>query len=216
MTGKRVQIIDYQLGNLFSIRQACHHVGLEATITSSADSFHDADALILPGVGAFGNAMDRLNELQLAEPIKNAVLNGKPLLGICLGMQLLFDTSEEFGNHEGLGIIPGQVKRLPTEKDITGRSLRVPNVGWRAATFQSTSPESETTLKHIDNNTNFYFVHSYYAEPTDSKHVLMSTEYGQFRYCSAVGCKHILATQFHPEKSAGAGLKLFANWAEAV
>ena len=130
----RVQIIDYRLGNLFSIQQACQQVGIEAFVSDSPETLASVDGLILPGVGAFGNAMKSLQELKLIDPLRAVVAQGKPLMGICLGMQLLFDQSEEFGEHEGLGLLAGKIKRIP-EQVLAERKLRVPNVGWNKIEF---------------------------------------------------------------------------------
>ncbi|MEZ6060292.1 MAG: imidazole glycerol phosphate synthase subunit HisH [Planctomycetaceae bacterium] len=214
MTTLRIQIVDYRLGNLFSIRQACQRIGIDAVVSSSPQSFDSVDGIILPGVGAFGNAMESLRELNLISSLRTFAASGKPLLGICLGMQLLFDESEEFGRHEGLGILPGTVRRIP-DQTLAGRRLRVPNVGWNPVA-RSNSGVADRVLEGIADDEFMYFVHSYCAVPADSADVLTSTTYGSIRYCSAVRRGHILGVQFHPEKSAGAGLRILKNWAREL
>ena len=210
----RVQIIDYRLGNLFSIQQACQQVGIDAFVSDSPESLTEADGLILPGVGAFGNAMESLRQLNLVEPIRTAVAQGKPLMGICLGMQLLFDQSEEFGEHEGLGLLAGRIRRIP-DQVLAERKLRVPNVGWNNIHF-SDRDDSVSIRDEIPDNATMYFVHSYYADPTDPSDVLTTTDYGEIRYCSSVLRSTILGVQFHPEKSAKSGLQFYRNWARSL
>lgn len=210
----RVQIIDYGLGNLFSIQQACRHVGIEPVISGSPHELDQANAVILPGVGAFGKAMERLRELDFVEPLRETLKAGKPMLGICLGMQLLFDESEEFGTHAGLGLLPGRIRRIPDQVQAN-RRLRVPNVGWNQVHFADDA-QNRWIARGIRNDSYMYFVHSFYAEPSDSSDSLMATEYGKLRYCCAAQRGNILGVQFHPEKSGSVGLKLFKNWAEAI
>lgn len=207
----RVQIIDYRLGNLFSIQQACRYVGLDAFVSASAEQLETVDGIILPGVGAFGNAMQSLNDLQLTEPLRQVAKAGKPLLGICLGMQLLFESSEEFGEHQGLGLISGRISRIP-DQILNRKQYRVPNVGWSRIIFEG-HVQQETFLNGISDKEFMYFVHSYCAQSVQESDRLTMTEYGEFRYCSAVLHGSILGCQFHPEKSARAGLQLYENWA---
>jgi glutamine amidotransferase len=214
MTQPRVQIVDYRLGNLFSIQQACAHVGLDAFVSDSADELQTVDGIVLPGVGAYGNAMQSLNDLQLTEPLQQAAEAGKPLFGICLGMQLLFEGSEEFGEHEGLGLISGKIVRIP-DQILNGRQLRVPNVGWNRIEFAN-GRGGEPVLNGVSDNTFMYFVHSYCAQSVPEADRLTTTMYGEFRYCSAVLRGSILGCQFHPEKSAQAGLRLYENWARSL
>ena len=214
MAAPRVQIIDYRLGNLFSIQQACEQVGIDAFVSDQKETLSDVDGLILPGVGAFGDAMENLRQLRLIEPISSAVSNGKPLLGICLGMQLLFERSEEFGMHDGLSFLTGEIRRIP-EQSSGDRKLRVPNVGWNRVRF-SDREECQTLCASIPNDPYMYFVHSYYAKPADLGDVLTTTQYGEFRYCSSVLRGTILGMQFHPEKSAAFGLQFYRNWAQTL
>ena len=214
MATPRVQIIDYRLGNLFSIQQACEQVGIEAFVSDEKETFSKVDGLILPGVGAFGDAMASLRSLGLVEPVQEAASKGKPLLGICLGMQLLFERSEEFGEHEGLGLLAGEIRRIP-EQSSGERKLRVPNVGWNRVAF-SHREECQELRASIPSQSYMYFVHSYYAEPTDSGDVFTTTKYGEFRYCSGVLRGTILGMQFHPEKSSVLGLQFYKNWAQTL
>jgi len=214
MTAPRVQIVDYRLGNVFSIQQACRRVGIDAFVSSCPADLPTSDGIILPGVGGFGNAMDNLRELQLLEPLQGIAASGKPLMGICLGMQLLFEESEEFGEHKGLGILPGRIRRIP-DQVIQGRRLRVPNVGWNQVSFAE-RPDAASLLDGIADGEFMYFVHSFFADPSESSDELTATRYGAIRYCSAVLRSNILGVQFHPEKSAGAGLRFYQNWASGL
>ncbi|MEX1027525.1 MAG: imidazole glycerol phosphate synthase subunit HisH [Candidatus Paceibacterota bacterium] len=210
----RVQIIDYGLGNLFSIQQACHQVGMDPVVSSSPKDLAGANGIILPGVGAFGQAMDRLRELDFVEPLRETLRAGKPMLGICLGMQLLFDESEEFGTHAGLALLPGKIRRIPDQVEAN-RRLRVPNVGWNQVQLADGVQDREI-LQGVRNGSYMYFVHSFYADPTDPADWLLATEYGKIRYCCATQRDSILGVQFHPEKSGPLGLKLFDNWARTI
>lgn len=210
----RVQIVDYRLGNLFSIQQACQRVGMDAFVSASVDSLEKVDGIILPGVGAFGNAMESLRQLRLLEPLRRVAETGKPLMGICLGMQLLFQQSEEFGRHEGLGLLPGEIRRIP-DQTAAGRKLRVPNVGWNRVHF-APHTAGQPIRTAVPDGAYFYFVHSYYADPSEPGDCLTTTQYGEIRYCSAVQRGNILGVQFHPEKSAQVGLRFYQNWARSL
>jgi len=214
MSRPRVQIVDYRLGNLFSIQQACEHCGLDAFVSGSAEDLETVDGIVLPGVGAYGNAMDHLRDLRLVKPLQSAAADGKPLLGICLGMQLLFDSREEFGDHAGLGLISGRIRRIP-DQTIDGRALRVPNVGWNRISFVPHNA-ANPFLEGISDGQHMYFVHSYCAVDVPDDDRLTTTQYGQFQYCSAVRRGNILGCQFHPEKSAQKGLRLYQNWAKSL
>jgi glutamine amidotransferase len=210
----RILIVDYRLGNLFSIQQACRCAGLDCSVSAMPEDLLEADGIILPGVGAFGDAMKELNERGLVEALKEAAARGIPIFGICLGMQLLFERSEEFGLHQGLSLLSGCVLRLP-EQPESGRKLRIPNVGWN----QIARPEagnSPAILSGIPDNTHMYFVHSYFVQPEDPSMSLLQSEYGRFCYCSAVQHENILGVQFHPEKSGPSGIQLCRNWANQI
>ena len=198
-----ITIVDYQMGNLRSVQKGIERVGGEAKISSDPDEIANAQQLILPGVGAFGDAMDEINRRGLADPIRDFAKSGRPFLGICLGLQLLFEKGFENGEHEGLGILAGDVVRF--EIDPT---LKVPHMGWNTVTRSSDAP----ILQDIADDTHFYFVHSYFVRPTDPSVVALTCDYGG-DFCAMVWQDNIYATQFHPEKSQGDGLKLLAAFA---
>jgi len=205
-----IAIIDYDMGNLRSVAKAFEKVGAEATVTRDPKIILDASRVVLPGVGAFRDCMKNLNDYGLVEPILKAISSGKPFLGICLGLQLLFETGEEFGVHKGLGVIKGRVVRFPTGMKSNGEELKVPHMGWNQAKLQKES----RLLKGLPDNTYFYFVHSYYAAPTDDAVVLTKTGYG-VEFTSAIEKENVAACQFHPEKSQSAGLKILENFSKA-
>lgn len=196
-----VAIVDYRMGNLHSVQKACTRAGLRSRITSRAQDLRSSRAIILPGVGAFGHAMQNLNRQRLVGVLKEAAERGKPLLGVCLGMQLLFETSEEFGKHPGLGIFPGRVRPFP-------RKFKVPHMGWNSLSIKRRHP----LLRSIPDGSYMYFVHSFYCEPADPQLTLATTAYG-IEVAAAVGRDNILATQFHPEKSQDLGLHVYRNLA---
>ncbi len=209
-----VAIIDYKMGNLFSVKQACEQVGIKAIVTEKKEEILNASGLILPGVGGFGDAMQHLRDLDLIEVIRDEIAAGKPLLGICLGLQLLMSESEEFGSHEGLGLIEGKVKKFKLENS-EGRVSKVPQVGWNQIASVRTKQElhwNQTPLQHIKEDDYLYFVHSYFVEPTLSDVVLSQSTYEGVSFCSSVLKDNIFAVQFHPEKSASVGLQIYKNW----
>lgn len=220
-----VAIVDYGLGNLYSVRQACEAVGLSAKITSSKNEILKAAAVILPGVGAFGDAMSALRRLDLVTPLRDLGSEGKPLLGICLGLQLLMSESYEFGRHEGLDIIRGSVVRFDGPMGPHGR-LRVPQVGWnriyppRAPGAEGTEscqcPWTGTVFNSISAGTYMYFVHSFYAVPEDDGVVFSFSKYGHIEFCSSLKQGNVLATQFHPERSGPRGLSIYLNLAAQI
>lgn len=193
-----ITIVDYQMGNLRSVQKAVQRVGGDAVITSDANEIANAQQLILPGVGAFGDAMSEINRRDLAGPIRDFVATGRPFLGICLGLQLLFEEGYEHGTHRGLGILPGEVVRfdLPPE-------FKVPHMGWNTVTKTAESP----LLEDLADETHFYFVHSYYVRPADPSVMSLSCNYGH-DFCAMVTRDNLFATQFHPEKSQANGLNL--------
>jgi len=200
----RIAIIDYQMGNLRSVQKGFEKVGHQATITAKAADLAAADKIVLPGVGAFGDAIAELGRRDLVGPIRDAVAAGKPFLGICLGLQLLFDVGYEGGQFEGLGILRGKVVRfdLPHE-------FKVPHMGWNRGKILRPAP----VLNDIPESTFFYFVHSYYCVPEDPSVIAIETDYGH-PFCAAVRKDNLFATQFHPEKSQAEGLKILKNFAE--
>jgi len=197
----RIAILDYGVGNLRSVEKALEHVGAAATITCDAAEVRDADGLILPGVGAFPKAMERIRERGLDELIVERRDAGVPILGICLGLQLLFDTTTELGGANGLGMLPGEVREL----DAPG--LKIPHIGWAPVRWEK---ESRLT-DGIESETPFYLVHSFAPLPTDGD-LLGSTAYGA-RFACAAERDNVFGVQFHPEKSSAAGLRLLSNFA---
>lgn len=214
---KKIIIVDYGLGNLFSVQHAFRHLGIETYVTSDKNKIREADAIVLPGVGAFGEAMNNLVSLELVEPIKEFVATGKSFLGVCLGMQLLFEESEEFGSSKGLGIIQGTIKKF-SSLDKSGNPLRVPQIAWNKILKPSDSKFvwEQTVLKGVKEEEYMYFVHSYYTSPANRENILTETEYDGFRYCSSVLKDNVFAAQFHPEKSAEEGLKIYKNWISLI
>jgi len=201
-----IAVIDYQMGNLRSVQKAFEKVGHAATITSDASVLAIADKIVLPGVGAFADAIAELRRRELVEPIRDAIQSGKPFLGICLGLQMLFDVSYEDGEHEGLGIIPGKVICFDIPKEY-----KVPHMGWNQAIIRRPAP----ILEGIEDGSHFYFVHSYYVVPKDPELVAVETSYHD-PFCAMIWRDNLYATQFHPEKSQADGLKLLKNFAELV
>jgi glutamine amidotransferase len=197
-------IIDYQMGNLRSVQKGFEKVGHAATIASEPAALLAADKIVLPGVGAFPDAIAELRRRDLVEPIREAIAAGKPFLGICLGLQLLFDVGHEGGRHEGLGILRGEVARfdLPNE-------YKVPHMGWNRLNIRRRPP----ILEGLDEGVFAYFVHSYYVVPQDRDVIATETDYGG-PFCSMVWRDNIFATQFHPEKSQSDGLRILKNFAE--
>jgi len=213
-----VAIVDFALGNLFSIKHACEHVGLDVLITSSAADLEAARSVILPGVGAFADAMTALERLGLVDALRATAASGKPLLGICLGLQLLFSESEEFGVHRGLDVVPGRVVYFPVqEKD--GRRLKVPQVGWN----EIHPPESSgvdvwdgTLLDRVSPGQPMYFVHSCHVVPEEPGCVLCRADYGDIRFCAGVQLGNVAAFQFHPERSGPEGLVVYENFKKMI
>ncbi len=198
-----IAIVDYQMGNLRSVQKAFEKSGHSAIITSDATELSQASHLVLPGVGAFRDAIAEIRRRDLVGPIKQSIAEGKPFLGICLGLQLLFDVSYEDGEHEGLGILPGDVVKFQAKP-----GLKVPHMGWNQAAIRSRPPMWEG----VNDNAYFYFVHSYYVRPSESSVCALETDYDG-NFCSVAWKDNIVATQFHPEKSQRDGLRLLDNFA---
>jgi len=197
----RIAILDYGMGNLRSVEKALEQVGASATVTAAPGAVRDADGLILPGVGAFPRAMERIRERGLDELMAERVEAGVPVLGICLGLQLLFDSSTELGGAAGLGLLPGPVERLRAP------GLKVPQIGWERVRWERESRLTEG----IESETPFYFVHSFAPRPGPTE-LLGSAEYGE-RFACAAERGNVFGVQFHPEKSSAAGLRLLSNFA---
>jgi imidazole glycerol-phosphate synthase subunit HisH len=203
-------IIDYGMGNLYSVKSACERAGMKAQITTSSKVILSADLVILPGVGAFKDAMANLKKLKLAGVIRKAIDSGKPFLGICLGMQLLMTESEEFGRHRGLGILKGKVIRFQNPKS-SRVPLKVPHIGWDRIEPRTSAAWKDTPLEGFKTGTLMYFVHSYYAKPADAKSVICLSRYGGLKFCSGLRKNNVFAFQFHPERSGPEGLKIYEN-----
>lgn len=193
-------VIDYGAGNLRSVANAITSLGYRASITSKPEDVLKATAVILPGVGAAGDTVTSLQKLGLADAVRQFIDEGRPLFGVCIGLQIMFTGTEEGGWHRCLGVIPGHVKRLPP-------GLKIPHMGWNQVKQKSGHP----LFKGIPDNANFYFVHSYYAEPEDKSVIAGETEYG-ISICSVIARGNLMATQFHPEKSGEWGLRMYQNF----
>ncbi|MDX6769790.1 MAG: imidazole glycerol phosphate synthase subunit HisH [Elusimicrobiota bacterium] len=205
---KRVVIVDYGLGNLLSVARAVRAVGGEPDISADPADVVGAPRVLLPGVGAFGDGMKGLRERGLVEPLRAYAKSGRPLLGICLGMQLLMDRSSEFGEHEGLGLVPGSVEKLVAGTD----GVKLPHVGWSA--LSPASPWPKTALAGTAEGAEFYFVHSYAAVPAEKADRLADCGYGAGSFCAALRRGNITGCQFHPEKSGPAGLDILRRFLE--
>jgi glutamine amidotransferase len=199
----KIVIVDYGSGNLRSVQKGFEKGGYEAIVSDSPSVVSNATHLVVPGVGAFSACMKNLERLHLLKPIKEAILSGKPYLGICLGLQILFTEGEEFGSFPGLDIIPGKVVRFPENE------LKVPHIGWNQIAIKKESP----LLSGIQQSQYFYFVHSYYGLPNAEKDVVTATHYG-VEFPSAIAKDNIFACQFHPEKSQAKGLRILSNFAK--
>jgi glutamine amidotransferase len=203
----QVAVIDYDAGNTLSVTRALEKVGAGVDLTSDPDRVKDADAVVLPGVGAFGDCMRKLAERGMDAACREAFRAGKPFLGVCVALQVIFDDSEESPGAEGLGLLPGSVRRLKRG------NLKVPHMGWNELRLVRDHP----VLDGLDGE-DFYFVHSYYPEPAEPADLIGETEYG-VRFCAAAGRENLVAVQFHPEKSSRAGLGLYENflaWSRAL
>ena len=209
-----IAIIDYGMGNLRSVQKAFETVGSPAVVTRSPQVLRDASHVVLPGVGAFADCMKNLEQYGLIQPIRAAIQSGKPFLGICLGFQVLFSESEEFGVHKGLDVFAGRVLRFPwTSEPSSGgqpagpAGLKVPHMGWNQITIERRAPP----LADIENGASLYFVHSYYVAPADPSVIATTTTYG-LSFASSIWRGNVVACQFHPEKSQSVGLRIVKNF----
>lgn len=205
-----VAIVDYGMGNLFSVKNVCEAVGLSAIITSQKEEILSAQTVILPGVGAFGDAMANLKKLDLVEVLNDAIQSKKNFIGICLGMQLLMSESEEFGKHAGLGIIKGDVVRFPES------SSKIPQIGWNKIRTSYSGAWQNTPLESIENEEYMYFVHSNYVRPSDKSLVVSYTNYAGIEFASSFKQENIFACQFHPERSGPQGILFYQNLAKCL
>lgn len=201
-----IALVDYGMGNLRSVEKALEKVGLQVLRTSDPEDLDKASAIVVPGVGAFGDAIHNLEKLGLTEKIINHIESGKPYLGICLGLQILFEYGYEFGTHKGLGVLKGTVVRFDDRLNI-----KIPHMGWN----QIWKKKDSKIFKNIEDGSYFYFVHSYYVQPEEKEIIATTTDYA-IDFCSSVEKDNIWAVQFHPEKSQKLGLKLLENFKKFV
>ena len=216
-----IVIIDYGMGNIFSVKSACDRVGLNTTISQNPDELYNSDGIIIPGVGAFEDAMLSLDNLGLSEAIRDFSKSNKTILGLCLGMHLLFTESYEFGWHKGLDIIGGDVVKLESHK-VGNRNYKVPHIGWNSIKrvtnnkMESCDLWKESLLDGLPESVYMYFLHSFYVRPEDSRLLLSTTEYGTNVFCSGLRKDNLFAFQFHPERSGSSGLHIYKNLADYI
>ncbi len=201
-----IAVVDYGVGNLFSLKSSFGAIGAEAVVTADAEAIKSADKLVLPGVGAFGDAAAKLRSCGLFDLVREQAGEGKPLLGICLGMQLLFDVSYEYGEHRGLGLISGSIKPIA---DVIDAGLKIPHIGWNSLAF---TDKKSRIFRYINDGDFVYFVHSYYAADCE-ENVIANTEYGGI-LTAAVERENVFGCQFHPEKSGDVGLNILRAFCE--
>ena len=210
---KKIVIIDYGIGNVKSMYNAFFNIGLKPELTSDKQTILNADAVVLPGVGAFNKGMENLNERGLFQIIHEYIKKGNPFLGVCLGMQMLLEESDEFGLTPGLGLIKGKVVKLPI---LPYSEEKLPHVSWNELNEPQKGRWKGTIFENIPVNTDAYFVHSFVAEPTNEKDILATTNYAGVDFCSAVQHENIYGTQFHPEKSSNRGLSILTNFVNLI
>ncbi len=218
MSAVRAALVDYGAGNLRSVAKALERSGFEVDVTSDPSVVERADGVVLPGVGAFRDAVERLRESGLEDACKKAIASGRPYLGLCFGLQLLFEEGTEHGTTRGFGVLGGRVERFP-EADVDGSRLTVPHIGWNEVCFDKAGPQQgHPMLEALPERDYFYFVHSYRPVPTDPSVIVGRTEYGG-EFASAVATGQLFAAQFHPEKSQAAGKRMldaYRAWVEAA
>lgn len=209
-----ITIVDYQMGNLRSVQKAIESLGYQACVSSDPQQIANAESLVLPGVGGFGEAIAEIRRRDLEHPLRDYLQSGRPFLGICLGLQMLFETGYEGGTHRGLGVLSGDVVRFQLPA-----SYKIPHMGWntvqrpKGSSDNDVSPLSANVLEGIEDGEHFYFVHSYFVRPTDRNVIALESDYGG-PFCAMIQQGSIYATQFHPEKSQGMGLRLLRNFAQ--
>ncbi|MFO8057129.1 MAG: imidazole glycerol phosphate synthase subunit HisH [bacterium] len=210
-----IAVVDYGMGNLHSVHKGFENWGFDVRVTSSPAEIDNAHGVVLPGVGAFRDCMKNLDRLGLIEPLRRSIRSGKPFLGICLGLQVLFSESEEFGRSQGMGVFPGKVTRfsssMPDPDNPAGPFLKIPHMGWN----QVAKTQDVPALEGIEPGSYFYFVHSYYVAPEEPEIAATTTDYG-VEFISSVARDNVFACQFHPEKSQKLGLKIIKNFGEWV
>ncbi len=205
----KIAIVEYGVGNVFSLSSSLKYLGIHANITNKKEDIEEATHIFLPGVGAFGDAMEKLNNTGLVPVLSDAIKNGKPLMGICLGMQLLFESSNEYGEHTGLGYLKGNVSDIKTDMSANGFSYKVPHMGWNNLIYKNSD---NALLKYINENDSVYFVHSFYAKNCD-KSLIATSEYG-IEVPAIVANENVYGCQFHPEKSGKVGLNILKAFIE--
>jgi imidazole glycerol-phosphate synthase subunit HisH len=211
---KKITLIDYGLGNIYSVSRAIEHFGAEVELTDDPAKVRGAERVLLPGVGAFANGMQGLRDKNLVEPLREFAASGRPFLGICLGMQMLVTTSEEFGRHAGLGIVPGKVVEIAGRAD--GHPVKVPHIGWNALERPPQRARwGGTILEGVPEESNAYFVHSFAVVPDEESDRLADTWHGDFRISAAIQHANVSGCQFHPEKSGPTGLRIIRNFLAA-
>jgi len=211
MNNPKVVIVDYGVGNLLSVQRAVEQCGGAAIISADPDVIANAARVILPGVGAYANGMRALESLGLVQVLRDVAAKGTPLLGICLGMQLLLDESEEHGLTKGLGIIPGRVVPVPAFDD-NGMSMKIPHIGWNSLVVSEDAAWNETILQNLTPGDAVYFIHSFMVEPASTQVRIADCIYGGNRISAVIGCRNVFGCQFHPEKSQTVGLRVLANF----
>lgn len=202
-----VTVVDYGMGNILSVTRALEHCGAQVVLECAPSRIAQAERLVLPGVGAFGHGMDELQQRGLVDALHDYAASERPLLGICLGMQMLLDGSDEFGASKGLGLIAGWVRKLPEQADI-----KLPHIGWSAIRPPQGTTWDGSLLEGVPAGQEMYFVHSFHADPDDAAHRLAETAYGSYAFCSAIRKGNITGCQFHPEKSGEMGLGIVRNF----
>ena len=211
---KRVSIIDYGLGNLFSVKQACETIGLDVVISAKPKDILNADMVILPGVGAYGIAMENLKKAQMTQVLKEFVDTGKPFVGICLGMQLMLTESVEFGQNKGLNLIPGKIKKFES-RPLDKVSYPVPQIQWNQLK-KSNHIDKDHFFTFLKNGDYMYFVHSYYCVPEDNSSIITTSDYAGVKYPSIIQHKNCIGIQFHPEKSGSNGIKIYKKLKQLI